>query len=224
MKPIAGIYILKNSSFPGFVKIGYSKDVEDTVEQLNSSEATPFPFRLFAVYEVPDGINDKNSQRVIERVFLKANGNAVDETIRKTRARNFYSISDKDAYQTLNDLALLNGNEDKLQMFDTSEIEKEESDAVEKLHKGIKFGTKRKSHFRFSMIGLKPGEEVQLKSDPTRSFIIVSDNEVDYEGKQYPLSALAIELCGKKFGVQGPAYFCYNGETLDAIRKWMEGV
>ena len=223
MKPIAGIYILKNSSFPGFVKIGYSKDVEDTVEQLNSSEATPFPFRIFAVYEVSAGFNDKNSQEAIERVFLKANGSTVDEMIRKTRKRNFYSISDKDAYQTLYDLALLHGNEDKLKMFDTSDIEKEESDAIEKLHKVIKFGTSRKSHFRFSMIGLKPGDEVQLKSDLTRSFKIISDNEVAYEGKPYTLSALAMQLAGRRYGVQGPAYFCYNGETLDAIRKKMEG-
>ena len=222
MKPIAGIYILKNTSFPGFVKIGYSKDVEDTVEQLNSSEATPFPFRIFAIYEVPDGYDDNNSQQAIERVFLKASGTTVDELIRETRKRKFYSISDKDAYQTLHDLALLHGNEDKLQMFDTSEIEKVEADAVEKMHRGIKFGTKRKSPFRFSMIGLKPGDEVQLKTDLTRSFKIVSDREVEYEGKPYSLSALAIQVCAKSYGIQGPTFFCYNGETLDDIRKRME--
>ena len=65
--------------------------------------------------------------------------------IRKIRERNFYSISPKEAYQTLKDLAELHGNEDKLQQFDTSAIEKEEIEALEKMTKGIRPGGKRKT-------------------------------------------------------------------------------
>ena len=46
VKLMIGIYILKNTSLQGFVKIGYSWDVEEFVERLNSSEATPYPFIL----------------------------------------------------------------------------------------------------------------------------------------------------------------------------------
>lgn len=222
MRKTAGIYILKNSSVPGFVKIGYSQDVEDMVDRLNSSEATPFPFRIYALYEVPVGFDDKNIQQIIERLFQKQNANAFNDMVRKTRERSFYSVNAKEAYQTLMDLAQLHGNEGKLQLFDTSEIEKEEIDAIEKMSRGIRRGGKRKGHFRFSMIGLNPGDEVQFKYDPNRSFKIVSDNEVDYNGNPYTLSALAMELIGRKNGVQGPALFCYGGEVLDDIRKRME--
>ena len=246
MGSIAGIYILKNSSLPDYVKIGYSQDVEETVDRLNSSEATPFPFVIYAVYEVPAGFNDKNCQQIIERLFLKTNGggavaknastgtgttdatntvvagSTVSDKIRQSRERNFYLINEKSAYQTLLDLAVLHGNEDKLRLFDTSDIEKAETQAVEKMRNGVKFGKKRKGHFRFSMIGLKPGDVIQYRYDPNISLTIVSDNEVVYGGKPYTLSALAMELSGRTYGVQGPAYFCYNGERLDAIRLRME--
>ena len=41
------IYILTNPSFPDYVKIGYSKNVEERLNRLNDSEAVPFAFRLY---------------------------------------------------------------------------------------------------------------------------------------------------------------------------------
>ena len=118
---------------------------------------------------MPVGFDDKNIQQIIERLFQKQNANVINDMVRKTRERSFYSVNAKEAYQTLLDLAQLHGNEGKLQLFDTSEIEKEEIDAIEKMSRGIRRGGKRKGHFRFSMIGLKPGDEVQFKYDPNRS-------------------------------------------------------
>ena len=46
------IYILTNPSFPDYVKIGYAKDLEKRMKQLNRSETIPFAFRAYAVYEV----------------------------------------------------------------------------------------------------------------------------------------------------------------------------
>ena len=36
------IYILTNPSFPEYVKIGYAKDLEKRMNQLNRSETIPF--------------------------------------------------------------------------------------------------------------------------------------------------------------------------------------
>ena len=47
------IYILTNPSFPDYVKIGYSDNVEARLRQLKSTECTPFAFRVYATYEVP---------------------------------------------------------------------------------------------------------------------------------------------------------------------------
>ena len=46
------IYILTNPSFKEYVKIGYADDVEKRLKQLNSTECTPFAFRIYATYEV----------------------------------------------------------------------------------------------------------------------------------------------------------------------------
>lgn len=53
------IYILKNPSFPEYVKIGYADDVKKRLEQLNRSECIPFAFRIYATYEVDTRLSDK---------------------------------------------------------------------------------------------------------------------------------------------------------------------
>ena len=45
------IYILTNPSFPDYIKIGYAKNLERRLQQLNRSETIPFAFRAYAVYE-----------------------------------------------------------------------------------------------------------------------------------------------------------------------------
>jgi len=43
------IYILTNPSFPEYVKIGYAKNLEQRLKQLNNSAAIPFAFRAYAI-------------------------------------------------------------------------------------------------------------------------------------------------------------------------------
>lgn len=42
------IYILTNSSFPQYVKIGYATDMKQRLDELNRSIAEPFAFRVYA--------------------------------------------------------------------------------------------------------------------------------------------------------------------------------
>ena len=41
------IYILTNPSFPDYIKIGYAKNLERRLQQLNRSETIPFAFRAY---------------------------------------------------------------------------------------------------------------------------------------------------------------------------------
>lgn len=41
------IYVLTNTSFPEYVKIGYADNVDERVAQLNRSECTPFAFKKY---------------------------------------------------------------------------------------------------------------------------------------------------------------------------------
>ena len=85
------IYILKNPSFPDYVKIGYADDVEERVKQLNSSECTPFAFRIFATYEVNSRLLDKKIHSIIDK--LNPNLRSVDNYNGQKRVREFYAMS-----------------------------------------------------------------------------------------------------------------------------------
>ena len=61
------IYILTNPSFPDYVKIGYASDIEKRLKQLNQSECMPFAFRVYAVYEVAQSLQDKELHSGIAR-------------------------------------------------------------------------------------------------------------------------------------------------------------
>lgn len=51
------------------------------------------------------------------------------------------------------------------------------------------------------------------------TYTVVDDHNVEYDGKKWSLSALAVMLTQSKWGVAVPRYFKYNGEWLNDIRK-----
>lgn len=78
----------------------------------------------------------------------------------------------------------------------------------------------RRPPFRFSMCGLKTGDRVQLKGNASIEAVVLSDDRhVMYNGQPYSLSDLAQRLLGTKFAVQGPAYWTYQGVTLEELRR-----
>lgn len=82
----------------------------------------------------------------------------------------------------------------------------------------------RRGKFKFSLIGLKPGDKVTLENSD-REFEICDDERVLYEGKPIKLSPLAEKLLtNRKPPLQGPKYFRYNGEALADIRDRFEGI
>lgn len=49
MKSISGVYILKNESIPGLLKIGKSQDIENRLKTHNRSSSVPTPFEIVAI-------------------------------------------------------------------------------------------------------------------------------------------------------------------------------
>lgn len=78
---------------------------------------------------------------------------------------------------------------------------------------------KRGEQFRFSMIGLKPGDELTFRDDDSIVCVVFDDKHVTYNGAQFALSALAQLLAKTKNLPQGTIYFKYKGKILDEIRK-----
>ena len=65
-KNIGAIYIMKNPSFPDYIKIGYADDVYSRLKQLNDKSAVPFAFRLYAYYIVNRRLEDKTVHEIID--------------------------------------------------------------------------------------------------------------------------------------------------------------
>ena len=136
------VYILTNPSFPEYVKIGYADDVEERVGVLNSSECTPFAFRIYATLEVPGRLKDKSIHNLIDKLNPKLR--SIDEVDGKIRKREFYAMSKEDAYELLELIADVWCATDKLKLWSKSSEEKIDEKAAEKISKLAK----NRHHFK----------------------------------------------------------------------------
>lgn len=131
MNKICGsIYILTNPSFTDYVKIGYSKNVEERINKLNNSEAVPFGFRLYATYDVETQSADKVLHKIIDK--LNADLRSVDTINDKVRVREFYLISPEDAYELLEDIAIISGTKERLHLYKPTKEEVIEEETAKK--------------------------------------------------------------------------------------------
>lgn len=213
MEETAGfIYILTNPSFKEYVKIGYADDVEKRLNQLNRTECTPFAFRLYATYEVPNRLADKKLHSLLD--MFDANLRAVDELNGKKRVKEFYAMQPEKAYHALELIAELTDTTDRLKLYEISAKDKTEDELADSI---------RRPKFSFKNLGIKPGEYLEYIRDPKIKVKVLNDDRlVEYEGQEYHLSNLAQQLLGKPFRVQGPLYFSYNGEILTELRDRLE--
>lgn len=123
------IYILTNPSFPKYVKIGYSNNVNKRLEELNRSECIPFAFRLYAYYKVQNRLSDKKVHELIDG--LNPELRSVENINGKERKREFYAMPKEQAYSILKSIAAINNLESNLVLVEPTkqEIEAEEEAA-----------------------------------------------------------------------------------------------
>ena len=210
------IYILTNPSFPQYVKIGYASDLQRRLRELNRSEALPYAFRAYATYDVDHKLTDKALHELIDQ--LNPDLRTIETFNGQKRTKEFFEMAPEDAYAILEAIARISGTENRLhRVTPTGEQIEEEREAEETRE------ASRKPPFRFSMVGLKPGDRVVFTGDPEKVATVVDDRRVEYEGVTTSLSALAEQLTGSGHAMQGPLYFTYEGETLADRRRRMEG-
>jgi hypothetical protein len=81
---------------------------------------------------------------------------------------------------------------------------------------------KRRSVFRFSMVGIKPGNELQSVFDELITCVVKDDRWVIFRGEEHSLSSSALAIAHEKGlnwpAIAGPAYWKFNGKTLAELR------
>ena len=212
---IGAIYILKNPSFPDYIKIGYADDVYSRLKTLNDKSAVPFAFRLYAYYKVNHRLEDKTVHEIIDK--LNPSLRAKDNIDGKERKREFFEMSAEDAYDILRCIAKINGLEDNLVLVEpTAKEMEEESEAT----------TKRKSTQLPKMDWLidqgiiNIGDEVYLINHPEEVAKVVDAKNVEYKGEKMSFNQYGCEITGWK-AIQIYAFMKKVGgnKTLAKLRE-----
>lgn len=208
------IYILTNPSFPEYVKIGYATSIEQRLKQLNRSETIPFAFRVYATYETSKALTDKKLHELIDN--LNPELRAIETFDGKQRTKEFYNMKPEQAYQILECIATISGTKDKLKRMKPEGHEILDEEIAEENRKAS-----RRPPFKFSMVGLKPGDEIIYKDGEIKA-TVVDDSKILFHGETVSLSRAVSLIYGDvewEHSYCGPEYWYYKGRKLSELRS-----
>ena len=212
------IYIMTNPSFKEYVKIGYAKNVQQRLDELNRSSAVPFAFRVYATYEVDSTLSDKKLHAILDK--LNPDLRSMEEVDGKRRVREFYAMTPEDAYSILEAIAEINNYKQRLKKWKATAQEQKDEEIAQEISAAHQ---DRLAPFTFSACNISVGEQIEFwrnSTEPSGILCVVADDKhVVYNEQRWTLTSLAKHLLGVKKALAGPRYFRYNGEWLNDIRK-----
>ena len=195
------VYVLSNPAMPNYIKIGItsgtlSNDVQRRMRELNGT-GVPRPFDCEYAAVVANPIQVEKALHVAFGDFRVSPKKEFFEGLAPFRVKAVLRLLETENA--------------------TPEVTVEgENDDEEKPPK--------KEKFRFSMVGIVPGELLQWADNPEIECQVVNDKtRVTYEGQEWAISTLAGHLKGWKYSPSGVWYWLYNGETLQERRDRLEG-
>ena len=209
------VYILTNPSFrEDWVKIGKSSRPVDVRSKELDNTAVPLPFEIFATMKTV-------KYNEVEKLVHKTIDRLTDLRIRQNR--EFFNVAPQIALDIFRDIAST--------IDDAVITVYEENKPIEEdcIQDNTKHETKRevkRARFKFSMCGIKIGEQVTFV--PTGITVkVASDDSIEYEGRIYKLSPfvgtfMPEEQRNTSGAYQGAKYFSYQGKILDHIRREQE--
>ena len=212
---VGAIYILKNPSFPDYIKIGYADDVYSRLKTLNDKSAVPFAFRLYAYYKVNHRLEDKTVHEIIDK--LNPSLRAKDNIDGKERKREFFEMSAEDAYDILRCIAKINGLEDNLVLVKPTTKEMEDEDEATTKRKSTQLP---KMDWLIDQGIINTGDEVYLINHPEEVATVIDSKNVEYKGEKMSFNQFGCELTGWK-AIQIYAFMKKVGgdKTLSKLRE-----
>jgi plastocyanin len=196
------VYILTNSAMPGLIKIGRTdRDLQSRVKELNAQTGVPLPFEVHYACEVVDSVA---TEKALHDGFADDRINPKREFFRKNPERI---------------VAILRHFAIKQEIVDeNATVEfKEEIQALNKEQ------TKRRESFRFDLVYIAVGTEINFVRDENIKAIVVDDKKISLNGEITSLSAGAQKLLGSDYPIQGTIFWTFEGETLDERRTRLSG-
>ena len=212
---VGAIYILKNPSFPDYIKIGYADNVYSRLKTLNDKSAVPFAFRLYAYYKVNHRLEDKTVHEIIDK--LNPSLRAKDNIDGKERKREFFEMSAEDAYDILRCIAKINGLEDNLVLVEPTAKEMEDEDEATTKRKSTQLP---KMDWLIDQGIINIGDEVYLINHPEEIATIEDSRNVRYKDQIMSFNQFGCELTGWK-AIQIYAFMKKVGgdKTLSKLRE-----
>jgi hypothetical protein len=195
------IYVLTNEAMPGIVKIGKTSNIEQRIKDLDHT-AVPLPFVCFYAARVSDGT-------LVEKKIHFIFG---EQRVRKNRE---FFRADPSRVKAAIELAAI---EDMTPGFDDA-LSDDDVKALDEF-------SERRAPFRFSLANVPIGATLTFERDENIKCSVINDKNIEFEGKATTLSGAASVLLTRMGwrspNVQGPLYWLYDGETLNARRLKIE--
>src|SRR3989338_6830124 len=195
------IYILTNEAMPGYVKIGRTTNLNQRLKSLYRTQV-PLPFEVFYACAVENGIE-------VELCLFD-----IFEERRVSKDREFFEVPPERVAVALRAKAIK-----EVTPKETYVESDEDRAALEK-------AKTRRAVFNFKMVDIPTGAELVFSRDKNIRVKVVDNRNVKFNDEVVSLS-VAADKALRKLGiqwksVQGPAYWIYEGETLDERRRRME--
>ena len=195
------IYILINEAMPGYVKIGKtSTSLEQRIRELSASTSVPLPFTCFYACTVKDA------------TFVEHQLHDAFDNNRINPRREFFQISPERVVSALK-LAEIENVTPKKDFVESHEDQQALNQARAEM----------RAKFNFKMVNIPIGAELIFSRDENIKAIVADNKSINFNNNITSLSASAQKILGYDYGVQGTAYWMYEGETLDERRKRLEG-
>ena len=194
------VYLLTNPVMPGLVKIGMTaqEDIDKRMKELYTT-GVPVPFECQFACRVK-----KTDCVKIEKALHTA-----FEPQRINANREFFRINVGQAKAIL-------------ELFHHTDVTEEVTDEIQNdLTDDDKAATKKAQVHRpalnFMQMGMKKGDVLVWKEDPSITISVYSERTVLFEGKEMFISAVTRDLKGSRWYVAPGSYWLYNDRLLNEI-------